>query len=154
MDYLILKYIHIISSTILFGTGIGSAFYMFTANRRKNIENIYFTVKYVVIADWLFTTPAVIIQLISGTILVKIAGYEFTDLWIIWAYILYFFVLICWLPVVWMQIKMRDMAQHALKTNTKLPNKYWQMDKWWITLGSLAFPAVMVIFYFMVFKPV
>ena len=58
------------------------------------------------------------------------------------------------LPVVWMQIKMRDMAQHALKTNTKLPNKYWQMDKWWITLGSLAFPAVMVIFYFMVFKPV
>ena len=154
MDYLILKYIHIISSTILFGTGIGSAFYMFTANRRKNIENIYFTVKYVVIADWLFTTPAGIIQLISGTILVKIAGYEFTDLWIIWAYILYFFVLICWLPVVWMQIKMRDMAQHALKTNTKLPNKYWQMDRWWITLGSLAFPVVMVIFYFMVFKPV
>ena len=154
MDYLILKYIHIISSTILFGTGIGSAFYMFTASRRKNIENIYFAVKYVVIADWLFTTPAVIIQLISGTILVKIAGYEFTDLWIIWVYILYFFVLICWLPVVWMQIKMRDMAQHALKTNTKLPNKYWQMDKWWITLGSLAFPAVMVIFYFMVFKPV
>lgn len=154
MDYLILKYIHIISSTILFGTGIGSAFYMFIANRRKNIENIYFTVKYVVIADWLFTTPAGIIQLISGTILVKIAGYEFTDLWIIWAYILYFFALICWLPVVWMQIKMRDMAQHALKTNTKLPNKYWQIDRWWITLGSLAFPAVMVIFYFMVFKPV
>ena len=95
MDYLILKYIHIISSTILFGTGIGSAFYMFIANRRKNIENIYFTVKYVVIADWLFTTPAGIIKLISGTILVKIAGYEFTDLWIIWAYILYFFALIC-----------------------------------------------------------
>ncbi len=154
MDYLILKYIHIISSTILFGTGIGSAFYMFVANRSKKIENIYFAVKYVVIADWLFTTPAVIIQLISGTVLVKIAGHEFTDLWIMWAYSLYFFVLICWLPVVWMQIKMRDMAQHALKTKTKLPNKYWQIDKWWIILGSLAFPAVILIFYFMVFKPV
>ena len=154
MDYLILKYIHIISSTILFGTGIGSAFYMFIANRRKNIENIYFTVKYVVIADWLFTTPAVIIQLISGTALVKIAGHEFTDLWVIWAYTLSFFVFICWAPVVWMQIKMRDMAQYALKNNTKLPDKYWQMDKWWIALGSIAFPAVMIIFYFMVFKPV
>jgi uncharacterized membrane protein len=154
MDYLILKYIHIISSTILFGTGIGSAFYMFIANRSKNIENIYFTVKYVVIADFLFTTSAVIIQLISGTILVKIAGHEFTDLWVIWAYTLSFFVFICWIPVVWMQIKMRDMAQYALKNNTKLPDKYWQMDKWWIVLGSIAFPAVMIIFYFMVFKPV
>ncbi|MDH5796649.1 MAG: DUF2269 domain-containing protein [Anaplasmataceae bacterium] len=152
MLYLIIKWVHILSSTILFGTGIGSAFYMFVANRRKNISEIYFATKYVVIADWLFTTPAVVIQLISGLWMVYLLGYDFTDFWIKWGLMLYFFVGICWLPVVWMQIKMRDMAKFSLENNTFLPNLYWKMDKWWIVLGSLAFPAMMAIFYLMVFK--
>ncbi len=154
MDYLLLKWIHIISSTILFGTGIGSAFYMFMANRRKDVAGIYFATRHVVIADWIFTTPSVIIQLLTGIALVHVAGYEFTEHWVIWSLVLYFFAGACWLPVVWMQIKMRDMAKEALEKGTELPQRYWKMDRWWIIMGSLAFPAIIMVFYLMVFKPV
>jgi uncharacterized membrane protein len=153
MAYLILKWIHILSSTILFGTGIGSAFYMFMANRRKEIAGIYFATRHVVIADWLFTTPAAIIQLVTGLWLIHLLGYSLTQGWVIFSLILYFFTGACWLPVVWIQMKMRDMAKIALETNTTLSAHYWRMDKWWIALGSLAFPAMVVIFYLMVFKP-
>lgn len=153
MDYLLLKWIHIISSTVLFGTGIGSAFYMFMANRRKNTADIYFATRHVVIADWLFTTPSVIVQLITGIALVDVMEYELFSGWVLWALMLYFFAGVCWLPVVWMQIKMRDMAKLAMENGTDLPARYWAMDKWWIALGSLAFPAIMVVFYLMVYKP-
>ena len=154
MEYLILKWIHILSATILFGTGIGSAFYMFAANRTKDTASIYFAVRHVVIADWLFPTPAVILQLITGTWLIYATGRSFTDLWVMWSLTLYIFVGIFWLPVVWMQIRMRDMARRAFETGEPLPDRYWRLDKWWIILGSLAFPAVMMIFYLMVFRPV
>lgn len=154
MDYDTIKLIHILSSTILFGTGIGSAFYMFMANRRKEIHGIYFATRHVVIADWAFTTPSVIVQLITGLWLMQIVGYEHTDKWIMWGLGLYFFAGACWLPVVWMQIKMRDMAKVALETGADLPARYWKFDRWWITLGSLAFPAIVVVFYLMVAKPV
>lgn len=154
MDYIFLKWIHILSSTILFGTGIGSAFYMFMANRRNDITAIAFATRHVVIADWLFTTPAVIIQFITGLALAYSAGFSITDdSWLLYAILLYFFVGACWLPVVWIQIKMRDMARQALDNGTELPDRYWTMDRWWIALGSLAFPATMGIFYLMVFKP-
>jgi uncharacterized membrane protein len=153
MEYLIIKWIHIVSSTILFGTGIGSAFYMFIANRRKNISDIYFATRHVVIADWIFTTPSIIIQLITGLWMMHLAGYNLTDTWIKWGLILYFFAGACWLPVVWMQIKMRDMAKSSLETGKPLPERYWQMDKWWICLGLLAFPAIIIVFYLMVMKP-
>ncbi len=153
MDYLLLKWIHIVSSTILFGTGIGSAFFMFMANRRKDVAGIYFAARHVVIADWLFTTPSVIIQLASGLYLVHLGGYQLTDGWIMWGLALYFFAGACWLPVVWMQIQMRDMAKIALESGTPLSPRYWKMDRWWITLGSLAFPAIMVVFWLMVAKP-
>ena len=154
MDYILLKWIHILSSTILFGTGIGSAFYMFSANRSKNIPSIYFATKYVVIADFIFTTPAVIIQLLTGLWLLQITGYNFSDKWVMFGIALYFFAGACWLPVVLMQIKMRDMAKIAFETGGTLPERYWKMDKWWITLGSLAFPAIVVVFWLMVAKPV
>lgn len=153
MEYLLLKWVHILSATILFGTGIGSAFYMFMANRSKDTASIYFAVRHVVIADWLFTTPAVILQLTTGTWLVFATGHSFTDLWVMWGLILYVFTGVCWVPVVWMQIRMRDMARDAMNTNAPLPARYWRFDKWWIILGSLAFPAVMLVFYLMVFRP-
>jgi len=154
MDYLIIKYIHIISSTILFGTGIGSAFYMFMANRSKDIKSICFATRHVVIADWIFTTPSVIIQLITGLWMVHDAGYAYTDGWIMWGLILYGFAGICWLPVVGIQIKMRDIAVSSYEKSEDLPAKYWLMDKWWVLLGAMAFPAVSMIFYLMVMKPV
>jgi uncharacterized membrane protein len=153
MDYLSLKLIHILSATILFGTGIGSAFYMFMANRRKDIAGIYFATRHVVIADWLFTTPSVIVQLITGVALAHALGLPLTEGWVFWSLILYFFAGACWVPVVWMQIKMRDMARHALDTGTALPDHYWRLDRWWITLGALAFPAVVAVIGLMVVKP-
>lgn len=152
MDYLLLKWLHILSATILFGTGIGSAFYLFAANRRKNIADIYFAVRHVVIADWLFTAPAVIVQFLTGVAMVHIAGYSYSDFWIMWDLILYFFAGACWIPVVCIQIKMRAMAKRAVETGEPLPQRYWELDRWWVILGSLAFPAIIVVFYLMVFK--
>jgi uncharacterized membrane protein len=153
MDYTILKWVHILSSTILFGTGVGSAFYLFMANREKNVANIYFATTHVVVADWLFTSPAIIVQFITGMWLLRLTGYSFSDNWVRWGVALYFFAGFCWLPVVWIQIKMRDMAKAAAETATPLPESYWRLDRWWIAAGSLAFPAVIVIFYLMVAKP-
>lgn len=153
MEYLILKWIHILSSTILFGTGVGSAFYLFMANRRKDVASIYFATRHVVIADWIFTTPAVIVQLLSGAALVHLVGYDWNDAWITWGLGLYLFAGLCWLPVVWMQIKMRDMAKIAHETGALLPERYWRFDRWWIILGSLAFPAIVLVFWLMVSKP-
>ncbi|NBV05905.1 MAG: DUF2269 domain-containing protein [Proteobacteria bacterium] len=153
MEYFSLKLIHIISSTILFGTGIGSAFYMFMANRQKDVKVIYSTVKNVVIADWLFTTSAIVIQLISGIFLAKDQGYSLEDRWLVLGIILYFFAGFCWLPVVWIQIKMRDMAKMSVTKNATLPKLYWTMELWWITLGVLAFPAIIAVFYLMICKP-
>jgi uncharacterized membrane protein len=153
MHYLLLKLIHILSATILFGTGIGSAFYMFMADRRKDIAGIYFATRHVVIADWLFTTPSVIIQLVSGVALAHVLGLPLTEGWVFWSLILYLFAGACWVPVVWMQIKMRDMAKIAIETGNALPDRYWRFDRWWIILGSLAFPAVVAIVGLMVMKP-
>lgn len=154
MLYLTLKWIHIISATIIFGTGIGSAYYMFAANRRKVLSEMRFAVKFVVLADWAFTLPAIIVQFITGLLMAKIANISFFDLWIKWGLILYFFAGACWLPVVWLQIKMEKLIEEAIKENKQLDEKYWKMDFWWILLGSLAFPAVVMIFWLMVDKPV
>jgi uncharacterized membrane protein len=153
MNYLIVKWIHILSATILLGTGIGSAFYLFMANRKKDVANIHFATTHVVIADWLFIAPAVIIQLVSGLWLLKLTDYSLSDRWVAWGLSLYLFAGLCWLPAVWMQIKMRDMAKAALERGTALPDAYWRMDRQWIAAGSLAFPAVVAVFYLMVIKP-
>lgn len=126
---------------------------MFMANRRKDITGIYFATRHVVLADWIFTTPSIIIQLLTGIALTHILGYELTQGWVFWALILYFFAGACWMPVVWMQIKMRDMAKHALDTGEALPRRYWKLDRWWVMLGSLAFPAIIIVFYLMVYRP-
>jgi uncharacterized membrane protein len=154
MDYIIVKWLHILSSTIILGTGVGSAFFMFLANRRKSVSEIYFAARHVVVADWLFTTPAVLFQFVSGFYLMHATGYHMNALWLSIAVSLYFFAGVCWVPVVWMQIKMRDMAKRASEKNEPLPDRYWAYDRWWIILGSLAFPAVIVIFWLMVAKPV
>jgi uncharacterized membrane protein len=153
MAYTILKWVHILSATILFGTGLGSAFYLFMANRKRDVAAIHFAATHVVIADWLFTTPAILIQLVTGLALLRVTGYALSDRWVLWGLVLYFFAGACWIPVVWMQIRMRDMAAKALEQKHPLPDAYWTLDKWWIIAGSFAFPAVIVIFYLMIAKP-
>lgn len=153
MTYLIVKWLHILSSTVLFGTGLGSAFYMFFTSLSRDVRATATVVRYVVIADWMFTTPTIIIQPLTGFYLIHIAGFPLTSPWIYWSILLYLLAGAAWLPVVWMQIKMRDMASEAVRTNTELPARYWQFLKLWVALGVVAFVALIVVFYLMVVKP-
>jgi uncharacterized membrane protein len=126
---------------------------MFMANRSKEIAAIVFATKTVVIADFLFTAPAVIIQLVSGLYLVEIGGHLMSSKWIVYGLGLYFFAGACWLPVVWMQIKMRDFAIKAQTENSELRANYWNLETAWTLLGALAFPAIIIVFWLMVNKP-
>ncbi len=152
MTYIILKYLHIISAILLFGTGLGSAFYKWMADRSGNINHIAITNKNVVLADWLFTTPTVIFQPLSGFWMASIAGFPLTTPWIMSSLILYFIAGACWLPVVYLQIKMKNMAAKALDANTELPKKYWHYAKLWFVLGIPAFTAMVWVVWLMVIK--
>lgn len=151
--YLILKWIHIVSSVLLVGTGFGSAFYMFFVNKSKNLEAQAIVSRLVCRADWWFTTPTVILQPITGIAMATIAGWPLTTPWIIISLVLYVFAGVCWLPVVWIQLKMAKLAQLALQNKTALPPEYWKLAKIWEWLGYPAFIAMVVIFYLMVNKP-
>ncbi len=151
--YLLLKTLHIISSVLLVGTGFGSAFYLYFINRSKNVAAIAEVSRLVVIADWCFTTPAVIIQPISGIALAMIAGWALDTPWILLSLVLYLLAGACWLPVVWLQIKMRNMAKLAARQKQTLPSLYWQYARYWEYLGYPAFLAMLGVFYLMVNKP-
>ena len=153
MEYLIVKWLHILSSTILFGTGIGSAFYMLFTSLTRDVRATAVVVRFVVVADWLFTTPTIVIQPATGFYLMHLAGFPLSGRWIMWSLVLYAFATACWLPVVWIQIKMRDIAQAAVKNATELPLQYWRFLWYWVFLGFLAFFAFVAIFYLMIAKP-
>lgn len=154
MDYVVLKWLHIVSSTLLFGTGIGSAWYMLFATVSRDVRAIAVVTKYVVVADWLFTATTAILQPATGFYLIHLAGYPLHSKWIMWSIILYVIALACWLPVVWLQIRMRDMAAEAARRDTPLPARYWRYFRIWVALGVPAFAAFIVIFWLMVAKPV
>jgi len=153
MEYLLTKWVHIVSSTLLFGTGLGSAFYMFFASRTRDPRVVSAVVKYVVIADWCFTTPTVILQPLSGFYMVHLAGYPLTSTWLLWSMILFLVAGAAWLPVVWMQIQMRRMAQASAASGATLPELYWKYLRGWVALGIVAFVALVIVFYLMVLKP-
>ena len=153
MEYVLVKWVHIISSTLLFGTGLGSAFYMFFASRTRDVRVIATVVRYVVIADWVFTTPTVILQPLSGFYLLHLMGLPLTTPWILWSVALFLLAGAAWLPVVWMQIRMRDLALLAASTNSSIPPSYWRYLRLWVCLGVVAFVSLMVVFYLMVAKP-
>jgi uncharacterized membrane protein len=153
MDYIIVKWLHILSSTLLFGTGLGSAFYMFFASRTRDARVVAVVVRYVVVADWAFTTPTIILQPLSGFYLVHRTGLPLTSTWIAASIVLYLLAGACWLPVVWMQIRMRDMARQAAAAGGELPDRYWRFLRWWVALGIVAFLALVAVFYLMVARP-
>jgi uncharacterized membrane protein len=152
-EYAVVKTVHVISSTLLFGTGIGSAFYMFLASVHRDPRVAYFVVRYVVLADWLFTTTAVVVQPVSGFWLVHLAGFPVKSLWIAASIVLYLVAGACWLPVVWMQLRMREMAREAMAAGRPLPERYWRFFRTWVALGIPAFLSLVAIFCLMVAKP-
>lgn len=153
MDFLIVKWIHIVSSVLLLGTGLGSAFYKYMADRSRNIQAIAHTNKNVVLADWLFTTPAIIIQPITGITMVLMLGYSITESWIFLSITLYLIAGTCWLPVVVLQIRMRNISNKAAVNNTSLPERYWKQTDIWFWLGVPAFISIIIVFFLMTNKP-
>jgi uncharacterized membrane protein len=146
--YLAIKLLHILSSTILFGTGIGTAFFMLRAYHGGDANTACKTAGTVVVADWLFTTPAVVLQLATGLWLTNRLGISWQSVWFVTVLGLFVFVGVCWLPVVWIQIRVRNM----LRAGAELVDCRRLMTTWTV-LGVCAFAAVIVIFLLMVYKP-
>jgi len=145
--YLWIKLLHILSATVLFGTGMGTAFFMYRTYLSKNDDAMAVTTRNVVMADWLFTTPAVAIQLVSGLWLTSKLGIAYDSVWFITVISLFVFVGACWIPVVWIQIRIRDLiAENADR------NEYRKLMQAWFVLGVLAFSSVIILFYMMVSK--
>ncbi|MCC6074464.1 DUF2269 family protein [Pseudomonas sp. GCM10022188] len=151
--YLLLKTLHILSSTLLFGTGLGSAWYAWRAWKSGELTVIATTFRHLVVADWLFTTPTAIIQPLSGLAMVHLAGWSLGQHWLLASLALYVLAGLCWLPVVWLQLRVRDLAVQALRDGTPLPPLAGRYMAWWFALGWPAFTAFVAIFFLMVVKP-
>lgn len=152
--YLLLKWVHVLSSTLLFGTGLGTAFHGWMATRSGNLQAMAVSGRNVVLADWLFTTPAVILQPITGAWLAHRAGFGIADSWLVASIALYLIVGACWLPVVWLQIRMRRLAEAAAVGGAPVPALFHRYARIWFVLGWPAFLGVIAIFWLMIAKPV
>jgi uncharacterized membrane protein len=150
---LTLKLIHMLGATILLGTGLGIAFFMWMANRTGDAAAIAATARTVVIADALFTASAVIMQPLSGALLAWTIGYSLWESWIVVSLTLYVLIGLCWLPVVWIQISLRDLAVAAVQGRAALPPRYHRLFRIWFLLGWPAFIGVIAIFALMIWRP-
>jgi uncharacterized membrane protein len=153
MIYPALKYVHILGATILFGTGLGIAFFLFIAMRTREVATIAATLRIVVLADFVFTAPAVIVQLLSGVALAGVLGIPLTEPWIAGALALYVLVGVCWLPVVAIQLRMLRLAERASHDGAPLPDAFRRLYRIWFVLGWPAFAGVLGILALMIWKP-
>lgn len=151
--HLALKYVHIIGAVVLLGTGAGIAFFMLMANRTGNAAVIAAVARIVVVADFLFTATAVAAQPITGVLLAWTMGYALDESWIVLSILLYLVTGAFWLPVVWMQTRMRDLAAAAAREGQPLPEAYHRLFRLWYYCGFPAFAAVLAIFWLMTAKP-
>lgn len=150
---LILRWAHILGATVLMGTGAGIAFFMVMAQRSRDPALIAHVAGIVVIADMLFTASAAIVQPITGVLLALETGWDLTESWILTAIGLYIFVGVFWLPVVWIQIQLRDLARAAAAEDAPLPPRYHRLYHIWFAFGFPAFAAMLAIFWVMIARP-
>lgn len=153
MEYLFIKWVHVLSATVLFGTGLGSAFCKWSADRSGDLPHMARVNRHVVLADWLFTAPAVILQPLTGLVMVWMAGYPLNAPWIMFSILLYLFAGGCWVPAVVIQYRHRKLAAYALSSGAGVPPAYPRLARIWFWLGVLAFSALVAVFYLMVGKP-
>ena len=152
--YLALKFLHVIGAAILFGTGLGIAFFQFRAGRKENPAAIAATLRSVVVADYLFTATAAVLQPVTGLLLVHLRGLSLDQTWIAASLVLYVLIGACWVPVVVLQIRMRDLAQRAVAAGEPaLPPLYHRLARIWFWLGWPAFLSMLAIFWLMIAKP-
>lgn len=154
MDWLhVARWLHVLGAAVLIGTGAGIAFFMVLANRTREPLTIATTARMVVIADFVFTASAVVLQPITGVWLAHLAGWRLSEPWIALSLLLYALTGAFWLPVVWIQIKLRDLAQQAADTAMPLPARYHKLYAIWFACGFPAFAAVLAILWLMVARP-
>jgi uncharacterized membrane protein len=153
MLYFLLKFLHIIGASVLLGTGSGIAFFMVMAHRTGNPVKIAGVARTVVTADFLFTATAVVVQPITGVALAYEVGYPLSEGWIVLSVLLYLVTGAFWLPVVFMQMKMRDLAEAAANGGAALPAAYHRLYWTWFAFGFPAFAAVLAIFWLMIARP-
>ena len=151
--YVLLKIAHVIGATVLLGTGAGIAFFMLMAHRTRDAALIAHTAGVVVIADWLFTASAVALQPITGAALAHLTGQPLFCGWLGLSLLLYVVTGAFWLPVVWIQARMRDLAVEAARSGAPLPPAYDRLFRIWFACGFPAFGAVLAIIALMVIKP-
>jgi len=153
MEYIIAKWLHILSSTLLFGLGLGTAFHFFMVSRSRDARAIAAMAHSMVLADWLFTTTTIVFQPLSGLYLMSLMNLPMTAPWIVWSVALYLLAGACWLPVVWIQMRMRRLAYTAVEQGRELGPDFWHLRRIWIALGIPAFLSLVIVFYLMVAKP-
>ncbi len=154
MDWLmVLRWLHVVGAAVLFGTGAGIAFFMLMAHRTRDAALIAHTAGVVVLADTLFTATAVLAQPITGYLLARGIGWSLTEGWVALSLVLYVATGLFWLPVVWIQIKLRDLARVAAAGDKPLPPRYFQLFRLWFACGFPAFFAVAAILWLMLARP-
>ena len=153
MAYFALKFIHVIGACVLLGTGAGIAFFMLMAHLTGNAVIIAGVARIVVIADYLFTATAVVVQPITGMALAAETGYALNEGWIALSMLLYLAIGAFWLPVVWMQSQMRNLAEAAVSERQPLPERYHRLYRAWFACGFPAFAAMLGIVWLMITRP-
>lgn len=151
--FALLKVVHILGATVLFGTGMGTAFQMWMAHLSGDVRAIAAVSRNVVLADWLFTTPAGVLQPVTGYAMVWLAGYDPTEPWLLAGLACYVLAGLCWLPVVGLQIRVARLARTALSHGTPLGPDYHRAMRWWFGLGWPAFTAMVLAVWLMVVRP-
>jgi len=151
--YLALKWLHIVSATVLFGTGLGTAFHFWFTCRSGDARAIAASARATVAADFLFTLPAAIVQPATGFALASTAGYPLASPWIVAASVLYVVAGACWIPVVFIQIRLRDLAARDASKGAATGAEFRALYRRWFLLGWPAFIAMAAILWLMVARP-
>jgi len=153
LSYLLLKWLHVVGATVLLGTGAGIAFFFWRAHREGDPRQIAGVASEVVRADLWFTASAVVLQPITGYLLMVRGGWSVHLAWIRGSLMLYLLIGCCWLPVVWLQWRMRDLARQAVTAQQPLSGRYSTYYRWWFLLGWPAFAGVLAVVWLMIAKP-
>lgn len=151
--YFLIKYLHVLGAIVILGTGTGIAFFMLMAHRSGDAGFIARTASTVVVADMLFTLTAVLLQPVSGGLLMQMSSTAFTERWLLISLALYAFAGLFWVPVIFMQIEMRDLARKAADRQQPLPPRYFELFRRWFLFGIPGFGSVMAILWLMIAKP-
>jgi uncharacterized membrane protein len=151
--YFLIKYLHVLGAIVILGTGSGIAFFMLMAHRSGDTAFIARTAATVVIADMLFTLTAVLLQPVSGSLLMMLSSTSFTERWLLASFALYAVAGLFWVPVIFTQIEMRNLAQLAAEKGEPLPPRYFVLFRRWFLFGIPGFGSVMLILWLMIAKP-